>query len=78
MVKAALTRLLGSQQEAAKAAESGDNADSDSDGTAHSDDEEAGPLALRIGGTMMFYTNKTNYAPIHLLNEDVSDGQYGY
>ena len=78
MVKAALTRLLGSQQEAAKAVESGDAADSDSDGMAHSDDEEAGPLTLRVGGTVMVYTNKTNSAPIHLLNEEVSDGQYCY
>ena len=58
MVKAALTRLLGSPQEAAKAADSNDEGDSESDGTAHSDDEVAGPLALRVGGTMMFYIHE--------------------
>ncbi len=78
MVKAALTKLLGSQKEAAKAAESGDDNDSESDGTARSDDEAAAPLALRVGGTMMFYTNKVNSAPIHLLNEETSDGKYCY
>ncbi len=78
MVKTALAKLLGSPKEAAFAADSGDEKDSDSDGTALSDDEEAGPLALRVGGTMMFYTNKVNSAPIHLLNEDTSDGQYCY
>ena len=78
MVKAALTRLLGSPQEAAKAADSNDEGDSESDGTAHSDDEAAGPLALRVGGTIMFYTNKMKSAPIHLLNEETSDGQYCY
>ena len=78
MVKSALSKLLGSHKEAAKAAESGDDNDSDSDGTARSDDEEAGPLALRVGGTMMFYTNKVNSAPIHLLNEETSDGKYCY
>ena len=78
MVKMAPTKLLGSQKEAAKAAESGDDNDSESDGIARSDDEEAGPLALRIGGTRMFYTNKVNSAPIHLLNEETSDGKYCY
>ena len=78
MVKTALSKLLGSQKEAAKATEAGDDSDSDSDGTARSDDEEAGPLALRVGGTMMFYTNKVNSAPIHFLNEDTSDGKYCY
>ncbi len=57
MVKTALSKLLGSHKEAAKAAESGEDNDSDSDGTACSDDEEAGPLAIRVGGTMMSYTN---------------------
>ncbi len=78
MVKMALTKLLGSQKEAAKAAESGEEDDSESDGTARSDDEEAGPLALRVGGTLMFYANKVNSAPIHMLNEEMSDGKYCY
>ncbi len=77
-VKAALSRLLGSQQEAAKGAESDEAGDSESDGTAHSGDEEAGPLALRVGGTMMFFTNKVRSAPIRLLNEETSDGRCCY
>ncbi len=78
MVKATLTKLLGSSEEAAIAAESDGEKGSDSDGTAKSDDETAGPLALRVGGTQMFFTNKVNSGPIHLLNEDTSDGQYCY
>ena len=78
MVKTALAKLLDSPQEAAIAADSGGEKDSDSDGTALADDEEAGPLALRVGGTMVSYTNKVNSAPIHLLNEDTSDGKYCY
>ncbi len=64
MIKAALAKLLGSPKEAAFAADSGDEKDSDSDGIALSDDEDAGPLALRVGSTMMFFTNKVNSAPI--------------
>ena len=78
MVKATLAKLLGSSEEAAIAAESDGEKGSDSDGTALSDDETAGPLALRVGGTQMFFTNKVNSGPIHLLNEDTSDGQYCY
>ncbi len=78
MIKTALAKLLGSPNEAALAADSGDEKDSDSDGTALSDDEEMGPLALRVGSTMMFFTNKMNSAPIHLLNEDASDGKHCY
>ena len=77
-VKVALSRLLGSQQEAAKGAESDEAGDSESDGAAHSDDEEAGPLALRMGGAMMFFTNEVQSAPIHLLNEGTSDGKCCY
>ena len=78
MIKTALAKLLGSPKEAALAADSGDEKGPDSDGIALSDDEEVGPLALRVGSTMMFFTNKVNSAPIHLLNEDTSDGKYCY
>ncbi len=65
-------------EEAAIAAESDGEKGSDSDGTAISDVEAAGPLALQVGSTPMFFTNKVNSGPIHLLNEDTSDGQYCY
>ena len=58
MVKATLAKLLGSSEEAAIAAESDGEKGSDSDGTALSDDEIAGPLALKVGGTQMFFTTR--------------------
>ena len=78
MIKTELAKPLSSPKEAALADDSDDEKGSDSDGTALSDDEEVGPLALRVAGIMMFFTNKMNSAPIHLLNEDTSDGKCCY
>ncbi len=76
MVQSALAKLLGSADETKIAEESEDEKGSDSDGTALSDDENVGPLVLKVGGTQMFFTNKASSAPIHLLDEDASDGQF--
>ncbi len=76
MVQSALAKLLGSEDEAKIVEESEDEKGSDSDGTALSDDEDVGPLVLKVGGTPVFFTNKVNSAPIHLLDEDASDGQW--
>ncbi len=54
MVKSTLAKLLGSSEEAAIAAESDGEKGSDSDGIALSDDENTCPLALKVGGTLMF------------------------
>ncbi len=58
MVQSALAKLLGSADEAKIAEESEDEKGLDSDGTAISDDENVGPLVLKVGGTQMFFTNK--------------------
>ncbi len=76
MVQSALAKLLGSDDGAEIVEESEGEKASDSDGTALSDDEDVGPLALKVGGTMMFYTTKVNSAPIHLLDKDASDGKW--